>query len=149
MMVGGCSFFFSSRRRHTRCALVTGVQTCALPIYEAMTAAFGAKSADGAWTQRDSFVMTEISAILAARSKKLPDQPMAIINQLATFEKAFPTQTVRSEEQIAHQHFSTPLDLAWLVNHLRSEEHTSELQSLMRISYAVSCLTHKTHSYIP
>src|SRR3546814_4404667 len=24
-------FFFSSRRRHTRCALVTGVQTCALP----------------------------------------------------------------------------------------------------------------------
>src|SRR3546814_20794897 len=27
-----CYFFFSSRRRHTRCALVTGVQTCALPI---------------------------------------------------------------------------------------------------------------------
>src|SRR3546814_16961812 len=27
-----CCFFFSSRRRHTRCALVTGVQTCALPI---------------------------------------------------------------------------------------------------------------------
>src|SRR3546814_15111301 len=27
------SFFFSSRRRHTRCALVTGVQTCALPIW--------------------------------------------------------------------------------------------------------------------
>src|SRR3546814_3897878 len=28
-------FFFSSRRRHTRCALVTGVQTCALPILRA------------------------------------------------------------------------------------------------------------------
>src|SRR3546814_2579982 len=28
-----CCFFFSSRRRHTRCALVTGVQTCALPIF--------------------------------------------------------------------------------------------------------------------
>src|SRR3546814_18271738 len=27
-----CVFVFSSRRRHTRCALVTGVQTCALPI---------------------------------------------------------------------------------------------------------------------
>src|SRR3546814_987352 len=27
-----CVFFLSSRRRHTRCALVTGVQTCALPI---------------------------------------------------------------------------------------------------------------------
>src|SRR3546814_13925970 len=29
----GYFFFFSSRRRHTRCALVTGVQTCALPIF--------------------------------------------------------------------------------------------------------------------
>src|SRR3546814_1012175 len=32
-----CTFFFSSRRRHTRCALVTGVQTCALPIYAVLT----------------------------------------------------------------------------------------------------------------
>src|SRR3546814_6483375 len=33
-----CSLvFFSSRRRHTRCALVTGVQTCALPIYTLTT----------------------------------------------------------------------------------------------------------------
>src|SRR3546814_4608338 len=31
-MVVTLCFFFSSRRRHTRCALVTGVQTCALPI---------------------------------------------------------------------------------------------------------------------
>src|SRR3546814_177065 len=31
-------FFFSSRRRHTRCALVTGVQTCALPISAATAA---------------------------------------------------------------------------------------------------------------
>src|SRR3546814_1778113 len=34
-------FFFSSRRRHTRCALVTGVQTCALLICEFRSAAFG------------------------------------------------------------------------------------------------------------
>src|SRR3546814_2518860 len=32
MQVCDSCFFFSSRRRHTRCALVTGVQTCALPI---------------------------------------------------------------------------------------------------------------------
>src|SRR3546814_19111225 len=32
MSIVGMFFFFSSRRRHTRCALVTGVQTCALPI---------------------------------------------------------------------------------------------------------------------
>src|SRR3546814_20135761 len=31
-MLYRCVFFCSSRRRHTRCALVTGVQTCALPI---------------------------------------------------------------------------------------------------------------------
>src|SRR3546814_2488742 len=30
-------FFFSSRRRHTRCALVTGVQTCALPIFSQLS----------------------------------------------------------------------------------------------------------------
>src|SRR3546814_9178680 len=30
-------FFFASRRRHTRCALVTGVQTCALPILNQLT----------------------------------------------------------------------------------------------------------------
>src|SRR3546814_4251458 len=30
-------FFFSSRRRHTRCALVTGVQTCALPISKSLS----------------------------------------------------------------------------------------------------------------
>src|SRR3546814_9213620 len=35
MFVGhSVGFVFSSRRRHTRCALVTGVQTCALPIYK-------------------------------------------------------------------------------------------------------------------
>src|SRR3546814_6027156 len=48
-------------------------------------------------------------------------------------------------------------DLAWVVSH-RSEEHTSELQSLMRISYAVFCLKKKnntqsqpspTHSHTP
>src|SRR3546814_9726911 len=32
-----CLFFFSSRRRHTRYALVTGVQTCALPILPSKT----------------------------------------------------------------------------------------------------------------
>src|SRR3546814_6838394 len=32
MCVSATCVFFSSRRRHTRCALVTGVQTCALPI---------------------------------------------------------------------------------------------------------------------
>src|SRR3546814_8296475 len=33
----------------------------------------------------------------------------------------------------------------WLVKSIRSEEHTSELQSLMRISYAVFCLKNKKY----
>src|SRR3546814_17598552 len=40
-MVDYVFFFFSSRRRHTRCALVTGVQTCALPISAYYLAARG------------------------------------------------------------------------------------------------------------
>src|SRR3546814_1595101 len=36
-----CFFFFSSRRRHTMCALVTGVQTCALPILDELFSVTG------------------------------------------------------------------------------------------------------------
>src|SRR3546814_3194417 len=43
-MLMGCDaaivFFLSSRRRHTRCALVTGVQTCALPILRPLPSKF-------------------------------------------------------------------------------------------------------------
>src|SRR3546814_16814513 len=47
-MFSCCLFFFSSRRRHTRCALVTGVQTCALPIYRRnRDAATAARRRDG------------------------------------------------------------------------------------------------------
>src|SRR3546814_13306656 len=45
-------FFFSSRRRHTRCALVTGVQTCALPISERVTVPAGTF---------DAFVLLRVS----------------------------------------------------------------------------------------
>src|SRR3546814_4955459 len=45
-------FFLSSRRRHTRCALVTGVQTCALPIFRAV-----GRKCCGWTTVRSSFPM--------------------------------------------------------------------------------------------
>src|SRR3546814_1510626 len=41
-----CFVFFSSRRRHTRCALVTGVQTCALPILTGYIGAIVYNAAD-------------------------------------------------------------------------------------------------------
>src|SRR3546814_8592511 len=42
--------FFSSRRRHTRCALVTGVQTCALPI--STVASFAGDDMDAPFARR-------------------------------------------------------------------------------------------------
>src|SRR3546814_6716610 len=54
-----------------------------------------------------------------------------------------PTQTIGSS---GHSKFRQLCDNAGLPgNHPRSEEHTSELQSLMRISYAVFCLTKKNN----
>src|SRR3546814_2459868 len=44
--VNVCVFFFSSRRRHTRGALVTGVQTCALPISSVVGASGNAGQAN-------------------------------------------------------------------------------------------------------
>src|SRR3546814_4785946 len=57
-------FFFSSRRRHTRCALVTGVQTCALPIFSRShkTTALGS----GVIVNGDGYILTNNHVIEAA-----------------------------------------------------------------------------------
>src|SRR3546814_2203468 len=109
-MLEVCFFFFSSRRRHTRCALVTGVQTCALPIWRrARRAGTGAVRAGA----RDR---------LGTRAGGLLDPDRAV-------------------DPIGRCHRARQIG--------RSEEHTSELQSLMRISYAVFCLKKKTpHTFI-
>src|SRR3546814_9027020 len=62
-------FFFSSRRRHTRCALVTGVQTCALPISLTLETGRIARQADGAVlaTLGETVVLC---AVTAAKSVK-------------------------------------------------------------------------------
>ena len=81
----------------------------------AMAEAYGFTSAEGVWSQRDSFQMVETAAMLALRQLDLPRNPVEALDTLAALEARLPTQTVRSEEQISHQHFSTPLGLAWLV----------------------------------
>src|SRR3546814_5160718 len=48
-------------------------------------------------------------------------------------------QALEAMEELASEHLPDGYTLAW-----RSEEHTSELKSLMRISYAVLCFTNKT-----
>src|SRR3546814_3490992 len=52
-------FLFSSRRRHTRCALVTGVQTCALPISFTVAEALAA---------REAFVTSTTSIVMPVTS---------------------------------------------------------------------------------
>src|SRR3546814_3244877 len=62
-------FFFSSRRRHTRCALVTGVQTCALPISAPVADTdYSANSAiDGSGTDRTSSLTVTLTALGGGR----------------------------------------------------------------------------------
>src|SRR3546814_7460481 len=115
-------FFFSSRRRHTRCALVTGVQTCALPI---STFSWCAKEPERGTAAFPSGGITRKGAVMAA-----PLTATAINCSLST----------------GGRESSTDAMLAVLADPFkRSEEHTSELQSLMRISYAVFCLKKKNN----
>src|SRR3546814_3662913 len=104
-------FFFSSRRRHTRCALVTGVQTCALPI----CATGRARHGFGHERPRTAAQVGLISSSSPPRRRG----PRSALSFLAA-------QTSSG----------------------RSEEHTSELQSLMRNSYAVFCLKKKKNTLI-
>src|SRR3546814_2024563 len=108
-------FFFSSRRRHTRCALVTGVQTCALPIYRAR--AGGSHPSDRACSPLAAQHVRQCARDVQARGARQQDA-----DRLALLTRD------RSA--------------------LRSEEHTSELQSLMRNSYAVFCLKKKKNKKI-
>src|SRR3546814_1964312 len=60
-------FFFSSRRRHTSCALVTGVQTCALPISPRPAGAGRAVAAPaGRGGEAMSLVRTSIAGFITA-----------------------------------------------------------------------------------
>src|SRR3546814_6319889 len=72
-------FFFSSRRRHTRCALVTGVQTCALPIYDLLARSAvdvdGELVAHGARRQKHRRLLPSSSAVIAQRRFTLGSSP--------------------------------------------------------------------------
>src|SRR3546814_5577877 len=79
--------FFSSRRRHTRCALVTGVQTCALPIspWAALLAGKGVSA-----PRRDhSRALQELSSKTGCRGPVSFTRPPLVL----------PTSTIRSEER--------------------------------------------------
>lgn len=82
---------------------------------EAMAAVFGGSDADGYWTQRDSFEMLEHALAIHLSNRPLPLESVSDLDALSRLMERLPTQTVRSEEQIAFQQFSTPADIAGLV----------------------------------
>src|SRR3546814_9107617 len=117
------SFFFSSRRRHTRCALVTGVQTCALPIYSGGDGATGQPHQTGGIAG-------------PARGNRIIHRGVA--ESCAAPDGTGPSHYLRGQswrDEARRKRLSSRSHGAD-----RSEEHTSELQSLMRNSYAVFCL---------
>src|SRR3546814_4918432 len=61
---------------------------------------------------------------------------------VATATKALQDQLALKDLPFLERHLERPF--SWAILKGRSEEHTSELQSLMRISYAVFCLKKKT-----
>src|SRR3546814_770209 len=175
-------FFFSVRRRHTRCALVTGVQTCALPIslkargmdgvklvisdaHTGLIAAIETVFQGSSWQRCRVHFMRNV---LANVPKTAGPMVASIIRTIfaqpdpehvyAQFDEVVRMLT-RSHPKIAEMLETARTDLLafaefpyphwrqiWSTNPLervnteikrRSEEHTSEIQSLMRHSDAV------------
>src|SRR3546814_8612996 len=122
-------FLFYSRRRHTRCALVTGVQTCALPIW--VLAPQFERGRDEA--PRGLFRHP------AARRHRSGEA-----DQIDLLDERLPGLAAAQHKAHDGLQFGNRAQRLRQRADERSEEHTSELQSLMRISYAVLCLRKKT-----
>src|SRR3546814_6106868 len=146
--------FFSSRRRHTRCALVTGVQTCALPISTTATS-----------IRCSSVQLSDVSITGQARDRTRRASPFnsRMLSRMGETDRPEADQPEAKRSSLMHIGILTgggdvpglnacirsvtlsALDLGWEVTgfrrgwqgflSVRLEEHTSELQSLMRISY--------------
>ena len=103
-------------------ALEAGRALDARTLREAMTSAFGASDADGAWLWKDSYEAAEAALVLflqrygrAMRREAGagPGGPAAMLRMLETLAALEPSQTRRSEQQLKYQQFSTPLPLAY------------------------------------
>src|SRR3546814_8485679 len=129
-----CCFFFSSRRRHTRCALVTGVQTCALPILSVGTRHNPAVIVSTESRRARDLVagacrparLPAVPARVAGGTGGARDRGRARVAARAVLPAGLPGRGVAGADRLPHaleaqgtRHGAAP----------RSEEHTSELQS--------------------
>src|SRR3546814_5968448 len=140
-------FFFSSIRRHTICALVTGVQTCALPIFGRESADHHSRAVKG---KQCGIVGKHGGAGRTVAPLRINDQHASNTLVRPKHGRAAPsTRGGPKPKLLVKQWFAAHPDpkvldkVSRLLVLARSEEHTSELQSLMRISYAVFCLKKK------
>ena len=79
-----------------------------------MEQAYGGSSADGRWSLRDAYDMLELAEVMYLAKADLPSAPTDCLAALAELVANLPTHTVRSEEQIELQQFSTPAPIAYL-----------------------------------
>src|SRR3546814_6325017 len=132
-------FFFSSRRRHTRCALVTGVQMCALPI--SGTFHLGTIRKAAAINPPQPGVPIEIRKNICTHCAVGCTVTAEVQNGVWTGQEPSWDSPINRGSHCAkgasvRELVHTDRRLRHRGGHQRSEEHTSELQSLMRISYA-------------
>src|SRR3546814_6979072 len=122
------------------CALVTGVQTCALPI------------SDGALIAAAKLSHRYIT------DRNLPDKAIDLVDEAASKISIEIDSKPEALDRLHRRLIQLKIEREALKKEddegakrslaaLRSEEHTSELQSLMRISYAVFCLKKTTENH--
>src|SRR3546814_5826606 len=112
-------FFFSSRRRHTRCALVTGVQTCALPIWPEAFLIMG-------MGQYPNLGVTDAFALLRTgdEHRVVRSSRELGLDRLDTTVGPFEIQVIEGLKTLRCTLGANDHGLSY---DLRSEEHTSEL----------------------
>jgi hypothetical protein len=91
---------------------------------EAMASAFGGSDATGRWTQRESFEVLEHALALSLMSRRREAFGRDDLDKAMKIAAQLPTQTVRSEDQIDWQQFSTPVDLAAVAMMLANAQPT-------------------------
>src|SRR3546814_18902517 len=111
-------FFFSSRRRHTRCALVTGVQTCALPIFTFRSVGFLGKLIGEAIEEIDRKPVEAIEATGASRAKVIL---YAIVPQVVP---SFFAVGIRSEERRVGKECVSTCRSRWSPSHYTKKQPT-------------------------
>src|SRR3546814_8292645 len=147
-------FYFSSRRRHTRCALVTGVQTCALPIpgpqsercrhtccVPCTESSSRGSEGPGPTTIRQPALGHGANA-RSMRRTTMSQTPWLIRAEGPGPERRRAERTSRAALELAAvvEQTGGHLVLHQAVDISRSEEQTSELQATMRIQDAAFAL---------